>query len=177
MNTKDLFTSNYSSYFNLEQNRKGLFSSNNEINKPNNIFSNINNNINDATKLFSNINLNSNNNQEDEEHCCVVIKDELSLINEENESVSGTESALKSRKNSQLNLNILKDNLNINEEKKKDEFLKPLDVIINNKNEHHNNTNTIVNHHQNNSNNISNNNYQLDFEDEVNKQYGLFPIV
>ena len=177
MNINDLFTSKHSSYFNLEQNRKGLFSSNNETNKPNDIFSNINNNINDATSLFSNINLNSNINQDDEEHCCEVINDELSQIKEENESVSGTESAFKSRKNSQLNLNILKDNLNINEEKKKDEFLKPLDVNINNKNEQHNNTNTIVNHHQNNTNIISNKDNQLDFEDEVNKQYGLFPIV
>ena len=83
--------------------------------------------------LFSNININ----QEDDEHCCVVFdeKTELSQIREsENESQSWTESAFKSRKNSQLNLNNLRDN-NPNEEKKEDEFLRPHDININNRNE------------------------------------------
>jgi hypothetical protein len=93
--------------------------------------------------IFSNI----HNNQEDDEHCCIVINDELSQIKEsENESQSGTESAFKSRKESQMNLN------NLIEEKK--EFLKPMNI-----------------------NNYKNTNYYMDFEDEVNRKYGLFPII
>ena len=122
--------------------------------------------------LFSNININ----QEDDEHCCVVLNDEkteLSQIREsENESQSGTESAFKSRKNSQLNLNNLRDNSNTNEEKKQDEFLRPHDININNRNEP--NFNLKSNKNFFNNNNI---NYQMDFEDEVNQKYGLFPIV
>ena len=173
---------------NISASSGGLFSSNNS------------NQIND---LFTNMN-NMNINQEDDEHCCEVINDEkieLSQIKEaENESQSGTESAFNSRKNSHLNLNSLRDNYIVNEEKKDDEFLKPHDVnlnINNNKNEQNinnisnminnnniininniNNVNNINNINKiNNINNINNNTYQLDFEDEVNKQYGLFPII
>ena len=136
---------------------KGIFSSSNMSNKSNDIFSICNNNQ------------NNQNNQEDDEHCCEIINDEkteLSLIKEsENESVSGTDSAFKSRKNSQLNLNNLKDNINLIEDKKKDEFLKPLDVTINKNEQNYNNFS------------IGTNNYKMDFEDEVNEKYGLFPIV
>ena len=172
----DIFTSIYSRGFN-QLNMKDLFSSKTDNNKPVSIFSNINNNIDKTTNLFSNININANNNQEDEEHCCIVVNDELSKIAEsENESASGTESALKSRKNSQLNLKNLKDNLNSNEEKKKEEFLKPFDININNINTKNdrNSIFNIINNHSN-ANNIQNS--EMDFEDEVNKQYGLFPIV
>ena len=139
-----------------------LFSTNNNFGG---IFSTNNNNKN----IFSNI----PNNQEDDENCCVVINDEkteLSQIKEaENESQSGTESAFKSRKDSQLNLNNLHDNYNLNEDKKEDEFLKPNNININNRNEQ--NLNII------NFNNLRNANYHMDFEDEVNKKYGLFPII
>ena len=139
-----------------------LFSTSNNIGG---IFSTNNNNKN----IFSNI----PNNQEDDENCCVVINDEkteLSQIKEaENESQSGTESAFKSRKDSQLNLNNLHDNYNLNEDKKEDEFLKPNNININNRNEENNN---IINF-----NNLRNANYHMDFEDEVNKKYELFPII
>ena len=162
-----LFSSNPSQVPNLfSSNNKGLFSSNQNIfggifsgtnNKENNIFNNINNNI---------------NNQEDEEHCCVIINDEkteLSQIKEsENESVSGTESAFKSRKDSQLNLH---DN-NFYEEKKDNEFLKPHDININNRNEQNINNNNH-NHNYNLNNTHSHN---LDFEDIVNLKFNLFPI-
>ena len=132
------------------------------------IFSSSNNNKSESIFSF-------NNNQEDEEHCCEVLNDEkieLSQIKElENESVSGTESAFKSRKNSQLNLNSLKDNYNLNEDKKEEEFLKPHDVNINNINK--NEQISITNNNFINKNNDN----QLDFEDEVNKKYGLFPIL
>ena len=142
----------------------------------NSLFSTSNNNIggifstnNNNKNIFSNI----PNNQEDDENCCVVINDEkteLSQIKEaENESQSGTESAFKSRKDSQLNLNNLHDNYNLNEDKKEDEFLKPNNININNRNEQ--NLNII------NFNNLRNANYHMDFEDEVNKKYGLFPII
>ena len=160
------------SLFNLNQNifSKNQTENNLSSNQGTSLFggglftSNINND-NKSINIFKNI----NNNQEDDEHCCEVINDEkieLSQIKEsENESLSGTESAFKSRKDSQHNL---QDN-NSNEDKKEDEFLKPLDVNINisNRNEINNN---IFN------NNISNNN-QLDFEDQVNRKYGLFPIL
>ena len=140
------------SFFSTSNNIGGIFSTNNN-NK--NIFSNI------------------PNNQEDDENCCVVINDEkteLSQIKEaENESQSGTESAFKSRKDSQLNLNNLHDNYNLNEDKKEDEFLKPNNININNRNEQ--NLNII------NFNNLRNANYHMDFEDEENKKYGLFPII
>ena len=201
----NLFTSKQSNNLNsnIPLSSGGIFSSNN--------------NNKQIIDLFANMNMNIN--QEDDEHCCEVINDEkieLSQIKEaENESQSGTESAFKSRKNSQLNLNSLRDNYNLNEDKKDDEFLKPLDVNLNNnKNEqnnifnminnnnsinsinninnnninnininnnniNNNNINSInnINNNINNSNNIINNTYQWDFEDEVNKQYGLFPIV
>ena len=116
--------------------------------------------------LFANININ----QEDDEHCCMVLNDEkteLSQIREsENESQSGTESAFKSRKNSQLNL---RDN---NEEKKEEEFLRPHNININNKNDPNINFKNNINFLNNNT-----NSYQMDFEDEVNQKYGLFPIV
>ena len=97
-----------------------------------------------------NIFSNNHNNQEDDEHCCIVINDELSQIREsENESQSGTESAFKSRKESQINLNNL-----IEDKKEKNEFLKPMNI-----------------------NNYKNTNYYMDFEDEVNRKYGLFPII
>ena len=132
------------------------------------IFSSSNNNKSESIFSF-------NNNQEYEEHCCEVLNDEkieLSQIKElENESVSGTESAFKSRKNSQLNLNTLKDNYNLNEDKKEEEFLKPHDVNFNNINK--NEQISITNNNFINKNNDN----QLDFEDEVNKKYGLFPIL
>ena len=154
-----IFSSNQKPVPNLfsssNNNNQGIFSSNQ--NNLGGIFSGANNKQNN---LFNNI-----NNQEDDEHCCVIISDEkteLSQIKEsENESVSGTESAFKSRKDSQLNLH---DN-NFFEEKKENEFLKPHDININNRNE------------QNINNNINNNNHHnLDFEDLVNLKYNLFPI-
>ena len=198
----NLFTSKKSTNFNsnIPLSSGGIFTSNNN---------------NQITDIFANID-NININQEDDEHCCEVINDEkteLSQIKEaENESQSGTESAFKSRKNSQLNLNSLRDNYNLNEDKKDDEFLKPLDVNLNNnKNEQNNIFNMINNNNSinsinnininninsinninnkniniNNTNNninsininsINNNINQWDFEDEVNKQYGLFPII
>ena len=122
--------------------------------------------------LFGNMNIG----QDDDEHCCVVLNDEkteLSQIREsENESQSGTESAFKSRKSSQVNLNNLKDNNILNDLKKEDEFLRPHNVNINNRNEPNINIKS-------NNNIFMNNNftYQMDFEDEVNQKYGLFPIV
>lgn len=107
-----------------------------------------------------------------DEFCCIVVNDELSIIKEsENESVSGTESAVKSRRESQINLKTLlsgesdtklfmKNDGAIKSEKnekKEDEFLKPIDITIFNKSRK--------------------NNYFFDFEDEVNKEYGLFPII
>ena len=187
----NLFTSKKSTNFNsnIPLSSGGIFTSNNN---------------NQITDIFANID-NMNINQEDDEHCCEVINDEkteLSQIKEaENESQSGTESAFKSRKNSQLNLNSLRDNYILNEDKKDDEFLKPHDVNLNNnKNERNNifnminnnnsinginninNNNININNKNNNinginTNSINNNIYQWDFEDEVNKQYGLFPIV
>ena len=116
--------------------------------------------------IFSNLNLN----QDDGENDIIVVNDEkteLSLIKEsENDSLSVTESANRSRKESQLNL---LENINLNEEKK-DEFLRPHDIKVNiNKNDN-NNINNIDNR-------FKNNNRQLDFEDLVNKKYGLFPII
>ena len=117
-----------------------------------------------------NILSNLNSNQDDEENDIIVVNDEkteLSLIKEsENDSLSVTESANRSRKESQLNL---LENINLNEEKK-DEFLRPHDIKVNiNKNDN-NNINNIDNR-------FKNNNRQLDFEDLVNKKYGLFPII
>ena len=139
----NLFSSNTQGLFSPNQNNLGgIFSVANNTNNKQNIFPN---NI---------------NNQEDDEHCCVIINDEkteLSQIKEsENESVSGTESAFKSRKDSQLNLH---DN-NFLEEKKENEFLKPIDININNRNEQ----------------NVNNINHTPDFEDIVNFKYNLFPI-
>lgn len=116
--------------------------------------------------IFSNL----NPNQDDGENDIIVVNDEkteLSLIKEsENDSLSVTESANRSRKESQLNL---LENINLNEEKK-DEFLRPHDIKVNiNKNDN-NNINNIDNR-------FKNNNRQLDFEDLVNKKYGLFPII
>ena len=109
-----------------------------------------------------------NPNQDDEENEIIVIGDEkteLSQIKElDNDSHSVTESEYKSRKESQLNL---RENINLIEEKKEDEFLRPHDIKINNRYE--NNINNIMNN--------CNNNKQLDFEDLVNKKYGLFPII
>ena len=159
--TPSIFSSNQKPLPNLfsssNSNNQGIFGSN-QISFGG-IFFGVNNANNKQNNIFNNI-----NNQEDDEHCCVIINDEkteLSQIKEsENESVSGTESAFKSRKDSQLNLH---DN-NFFEEKKENEFLKPHDININNRNE------------QNINNNISNNNHNLDFEDLVNKKYNLFPI-
>ena len=116
--------------------------------------------------IFSNLNLN----QDDGENDIIVVNDEkteLSLIKEsENDSLSVTESANRSRKESQLNL---LENINLNEEKK-DEFLRPHDIKVNNNKNDNNNINNIDNR-------FKNNNRQLDFEDLVNKKYGLFPII
>ena len=127
------------------------------------------------SSFFSKINqrLSFNDNQEDEENEIIIVNDdktELSQIKElDNDSRSVTESANRSRKESQMNLreNI---NLNLNEEKKEEEFLRPHDIKVNiNKNDN-NNINNIDNR-------FKNNNRQLDFEDLVNKKYGLFPII
>ena len=86
--------------------------------------------------LFSNINqkLSFNDNQDDEENEIYVVNDdktELSQIKElDNDSRSVTESANKSRKESQINL---RENLNLNEEKKEEEFLRPHDINFNKK--------------------------------------------
>ena len=127
---------------------------------------------NSTKNLFGNIKqkFSFNDEHDDEENEIIVYDDktELSQIKEQdNDSRSVTEYANKSRKESQLNL---RENLNINknEEKKEEEFLRPHDINLNKKNE--NNFN----------NNIFNNNFnsrELDFEDKVNKKYGLFPII
>ena len=124
------------------------------------------------TNLFSNINqkLSFNDNQDDEENEIYVVNDdktELSQIKElDNDSRSVTESANKSRKESQVNLRE-----NLNEEKKEEEFLRPHDINFNKKSE-----NNINNNFKNNSSN-NNNEIKMDFEDKVNKKYGLFPII
>ena len=137
----------------------------------NNIFGQSQNDLFNNKGLFSNNSKQNNNfkinNQEDEEHICMAVNDELSQIREsENESQSGTESAFKSRQNSQMNMNIFRENLNLNEDK--NEFLRPHDVNIN-KIEINNNNNDVLHKNNNNSN-------KIDFEDEVNKKYRLFPI-
>ena len=161
----NLFSSNPSQVPNLfSSNNRGIFSSNQNF--IGGIFSGANNKENN---IFNNI-----NSQEDEEHCCVIINDEkteLSQIKEsENESVSGTESAFKSRKDSQLNFH---DN-NFYEEKKDNEFLKPHDININNRNEQNINNNNNNHNHNHNLNNTHSHN--LDFEDIVNLKFNLFPI-
>ncbi len=127
---------------------------------------------NSTKNLFGNIKqkFSFNDEHDDEENEIIVYDDktELSQIKEQdNDSRSVTEYANKSRKESQLNL---RENLNINknEEKKEEEFLRPHDINLNKKNE------------SNFNNNIFNNNLnsrELDFEDKVNKKYGLFPII
>ena len=115
--------------------------------------------------LFSSIN--HKNNQDDDDNEIIILNDEkteLSQIKEiENDSCSVTERSIKSRKESQLNL---RDNINFIEDKKDDEFLRPHDVNFNNRSEKN-----IIN--------IINiiNKEPLDFEDQVNKKYGLFPII
>ena len=124
------------------------------------------------SSFFSKINqrLSFNDNQEDEENEIIIVNDdktELSQIKElDNDSRSVTESANRSRKESQMNLreNI---NLNLNEEKKEEEFLRPHDINLNKKIENNNN----------NFDNKNNDKMELDFEDQVNKKYGLFPII
>ncbi len=130
--------------------------------------------------LFSLSNITQSQN-DDEENEIIVLNDEkteLSQIKElDNDSRSVTEYAMKSRKESQLNL---RESLNNNEEKKDDEFLRPHDIKLNNKNFENNFISSM-----NNNNNIKNNNIniniinnnQFDFEDLVNKKYGLFPII
>ena len=127
---------------------------------------------NSTTNLFGNIKQKFQFNEEhdDEENEIIVYDDktELSQIKEQdNDSRSVTEYANKSRKESQLNL---RENLNINknEEKKEEEFLRPHDINLNKKNENNFNNNIF-------NNNL--NNRELDFEDKVNKKYGLFPII
>ena len=147
----------------------------------------------DGNEIFNKFNLLNLNNQnqnnffsrisqsqnDDEENEIIVLNDEkteLSQIKElDNDSRSVTES-IKSRKGSHQNL---RENLNINEEKKDDEFLRPHDIKLNVKNNEHNFINNMNNNNiKNNNININrNNNYQFDFEDLVNKKYGLFPII
>ena len=117
-------------------------------------------------------------NQDDEENQIIVINDgktELSQIKEtDNESQSVTESEFKSTKEIQFNL---RENINLNEEKKENEFLRPHDINLNKKNESNinkNNDNKNSNNNMINSNIINN---KLDFEDLVKKKYGLFPII
>ena len=124
------------------------------------------------SSFFSKINqrLSFNDSQEDEENEIIIVNDdktELSQIKElDNDSRSVTESANRSRKESQMNLreNI---NLNLNEEKKEEEFLRP----------HDNNLNKKIENNNNNFENKNNNKMEMDFEDQVNKKYGLFPII
>ena len=124
------------------------------------------------SSFFSKINqrLSFNDNQEDEENEIIIVNDdktELSQIKElDNDSRSVTESANRSRKESQMNLreNI---NLNLNEEKKEEEFLRPHDINLNKK----------IENNINNFENKNNNKMEMDFEDQVNKKYGLFPII
>jgi hypothetical protein len=81
--------------------------------------------------LFSLSNITQSQN-DDEENEIIVLNDEkteLSQIKElDNDSRSVTEYAMKSRKESQLNL---RESLNNNEEKKDDEFLRPHDIKLN----------------------------------------------
>ena len=124
------------------------------------------------SNFFPNINqrLSFNDNQDDEESQIIIVNDdktELSQIKElDNDSRSVTESANRSRKESQMNLreNI---NLNLNEEKKEEEFLRPHDINLNKK----------IENNINNFNNKNSNEIEMDFEDQVNKKYGLFPII
>ena len=138
-------------------------------------FLNLNNQ--NQTNFISNISQSQN---DDEDNEIIVLNDEkteLSQIKElDNDSRSVTEYAMKSRKESQLNL---RESLNNNEEKKDDEFLRPHDIKLNTKNEiniNNNMNNNIKNNNININININNNN-QFDFEDLVNKKYGLFPII
>ena len=140
-------------------------------------FLNLNNQS--QTNFISNISQSQN---DDEDNEIIVLNDEkteLSQIKElDNDSRSVTEYAMKSRKESQLNL---RESLNNNEEKKDDEFLRPHDIKLNTKNEiniNNNMNNNIKNNNININININiNNNNQFDFEDLVNKKYGLFPII
>ena len=145
----------------------------------------------DSNEIFNKFNLLNLNNQnqfnffssisqsqnDDEENEIIVLNDEkteLSQIKElDNDSRSVTES-IKSSKGSQLNL---RENLNINEEKKDNEFLRPHDIKLNVKNNEHNFINNMNNNNIKNNNININNNNQFDFEDLVNKKYGLFPII
>ena len=145
----------------------------------------------DSNEIFNKFNLLNLNNQnqfnffssisqsqnDDEENEIIVLNDEkteLSQIKElDNDSRSVTESII-SRKGSQLNL---RENLNINEEKKDNEFLRPHDIKLNVKNNEHNFINNMNNNNIKNNNININNNNQFDFEDLVNKKYGLFPII
>ena len=140
-------------------------------------FMNLNNQS--QKNLFSLSNISQSQN-DDEENEIIVLNDEkteLSQIKElDNDSRSVTEYAMKSRKESQLNL---RESLNNNEEKKDDEFLRPHDIKLNNKNLENNFISSMNNNNIKNNNiniNIINNN-QFDFEDLVNKKYGLFPII
>ena len=138
-------------------------------------FLNLNNQ--NQTNFISNISQSQN---DDDDNEIIVLSDEkteLSQIKElDNDSRSVTEYAMKSRKESQLNL---RESLNNNDEKKDDEFLRPHDIKLNTKNEiniNNNMNNNIKNNNININININNNN-QFDFEDLVNKKYGLFPII
>ena len=138
-------------------------------------FLNLNNQS--QTNFISNISQSQN---DDDDNEIIVLNDEkteLSQIKElDNDSRSVTEYAMKSRKESQLNL---RESLNNNEEKKDDEFLRPHDIKLNTKNEiniNNNMNNNVKNNNININININNNN-QFDFEDLVNKKYGLFPII
>ena len=138
-------------------------------------FLNLNNQS--QTNFISNISQSQN---DDDDNEIIVLNDEkteLSQIKElDNDSRSVTEYAMKSRKESQLNL---RESLNNNDEKKDDEFLRPHDIKLNTKNEiniNNNMNNNVKNNNININININNNN-QFDFEDLVNKKYGLFPII
>ena len=136
-------------------------------------FLNLNNQS--QTNFISNISQSQN---DDDDNEIIVLNDEkteLSQIKElDNDSRSVTEYAMKSRKESQLNL---RESLNNNDEKKDDEFLRPHDIKLNTKNEININNNMNNNVKNNNINININNNNQFDFEDLVNKKYGLFPII
>ena len=140
-------------------------------------FNFLNLNSQNQTNFISNISQSQN---DDDDNEIIVLNDEkteLSQIKElDNDSRSVTEYAMKSRKESQLNL---RESLNNNEEKKDDEFLRPHDIKLNTKNEiniNNNMNNNVKNNNININININNNN-QFDFEDLVNKKYGLFPII
>ena len=118
--------------------------------------------------IFSNVNIQNNNifknYQDDEENEIIIINDEKTELRQikeiDNDSRSVTERSIKSRKESQINL---RENINLIEEKKDDTFLRPHDINLNSRSEKN-----IINIFK---------KEPMDFETQVNKKYGLFPII